>query len=104
MHDSGIRVPSSDFNEVFLLSERQVIDLETIVQCVVAFRLEPHFNISKPAMANVETSWHANGFNEATEPAPLPILDLLLDPIRDILSVGTFFLPRFNRELLAITV
>ena len=96
MHDSGIRIPPSDLSEVFLLSERQVIDLETIVQCVVAFRLEPHFNVSKPAMANVETSWHANGFDEATEPAPLPIFDLLLDPIRDLLSVGLFFLPCLN--------
>ena len=81
-----------------------MIDLKTVVEVSVPFLHEPHLDITKAAVADVEATRHTNGFDKTTEPAALLVFNLLLDPICHVLPVGILFFPRLDREFLAITV
>ena len=55
-------------------------------------------------MTDIEAAWDTESFNEATESTPLHILDLLLDTVRNLLSIRLLLLPSLNRELSSIPV
>lgn len=92
MHNAGVREVSSNVLEVSQGAKREMVDDEGVVEAEALLPQE-HDDIAKRVVANVEIAGDANCFDEALEAASLTFFELLLNSVRNLLTVLVLLLP-----------